>query len=189
MDGIVDGAVNAVMDEEGDNTKRHNILYEDSHINDVFIKTVRENQTAMFRLAYSIVGNKEDAEDTVSEAILKAFTHLGELRKRKKMKAWLFQILVNESKTCLKKRNRMELREDICGFEGKEKVPSYGLFEFVNQLEDIHKEVVLLFYFEEFNIKEIAGILDISVGTVKSRLSRARGKLKMFLEKDHSWKG
>lgn len=70
-------------------------------LNDFFIETVDENKTAMFRLAYSIVSNKEDAEYVVSDSILKAYRHLSDLRNIKKMKAWLFQILVNEGKDCL----------------------------------------------------------------------------------------
>lgn len=88
-------------------------------LNSIFIETVDVNKTAMFRLAYSIVLNKEDAEDVVSESILKAYSHLYELRNTKKMKAWLFQILVNESKTCLRKRKRIELVDDFSKFENR----------------------------------------------------------------------
>ena len=122
-------------------------------LDDLFIETIEQNKTAMFRLAYSIVLNREDAEDVVSESILKAFSNLSELKNSRKMKAWLFQIIANESKTCLRKRKRVELTE-----------------------------VILLYYFETFRVKEIAKILAVSEGTVKSRLSRARQELKKALE-------
>lgn len=156
---------------------------QEQRLNNLFIKTVSDNKIAMFRLAYSIVLNREDAEDIVGETILKAYSHLTDLRNQKKMKAWLFQILVNESKTCLKKRNRIELVEDTSMFvEEQETETMNDLLEFVYKLDDIFKEVTILYYFEEFSIREIANILHLSVGTVKSRLSRARAKIKKFLE-------
>lgn len=157
-------------------------------LNDFFIETVDENKTAMFRLAYSIVSNKEDAEDVVSDSILKAYSHLSDLRNIKKMKAWLFQILVNEGKDCLRKRKQFALVEDTSIFRDPASETgsnSYSdLLEFVYQLEGSFKEVIILYYFEEFRIKEIAKILSISEGTVKSRLFRARTELKRFLEQN-----
>lgn len=159
-------------------------------LNSYFIDTVSKNKTAMFRLAYSIVLNVEDAEDIVGETILKAFSHLEKLRNRKKMKAWIFQILVNESKSYLRKRSRIELVGDSSLFlqkEGKKDTAS-DLLELVCQLDDSFREVLILYYFEEFRIKEIAKILAIPEGTVKSRLSRAREELKQSMESNH-WKG
>lgn len=155
-------------------------------LDDLFIETIEQNKTAMFRLAYSIVLNREDAEDVVSESILKAYRHLSELKNSRKMKAWLFQIIANESKTCLRKRKRVELTEDFSAFPTEEYVPesSFDLLEFVYHLNDDFKEVILLYYFESFRVKEIAQILAVSEGTVKSRLSRARQELKKALEDD-----
>lgn len=157
-------------------------------LTDFFIETVGENKTAMFRLAYSIVLNKEDAEDAVSDSILKAYSHLSELRNVSKLKAWLFQILVNECKTLLRKRSRFELVEDVSGFKDSppetDSCNNCDLLDFVYQLEGSFKEVILLYYFEEFRIKDIAKILCISEGTVKSRLFRARAELKKFLEQN-----
>lgn len=157
-----------------------------------FLETVSANKAAMFRLSYSIVLNKEDAEDAVSESILKAYSHLDELKNPKKMKAWLFQILVNESRNCLRRKKQLTLTDDFSKFETgmpeANAAASSDLLEYVCQLEDIYKEVILLYYFEQFRIKEIAKILNLSEGTVKSRLSRARLQLKKFLEINH-WKG
>ncbi|MBD5135219.1 MAG: RNA polymerase sigma factor [Lachnospiraceae bacterium] len=191
----MDFIVNEVMDGNMNSTinagKHEKLNAKKDYLNGKFIKTVEENKDAMFRLAYSIVLNQQDAEDIVSEAVLKGYSHLEDLKNAKKMKAWLFQILVNESKACLKKRSRMDLVEDSSLFEdnGDNKENNYDLLEFVCRLDDIYKEVVILYYFEDFNVKEIANILDISEGTIKSRLSRARAKLKEFLENDNKWKG
>ncbi|MDE6626328.1 MAG: RNA polymerase sigma factor [Lachnospiraceae bacterium] len=149
----------------------------------IFVESILENRIAMFRLAYSIVLNKEDAEDVVSETILKAYSHLAELRNIKKMKSWIFQILVNESRAYKKRRNRVQLVDNPVCFERKEndRQASYDLLDFVYQLEDIYRDVTILYYFEEFSVKEITKILNVSGGTVKSRLFRAREKLKKFI--------
>lgn len=159
----------------------HSVTKREQQKIECFIKIVREYRTAMFRLAFSIVLNKEDAEDVVGEAITKAYSHLKDLRHTKKMKSWIFQIIVNESKNCLKKKNQMQLFEEMDYGAQQDKEPS-DLFEFVCQLEERFREVIILYYFEEFKVKEIASILGITEGTVKSRLSRARLKLKRYLE-------
>ncbi|MCM1496963.1 MAG: sigma-70 family RNA polymerase sigma factor [Clostridium sp.] len=162
----------------------------EQRLHDILMKSIMENKIAMFRLAYSFVLNREDAEDIVSETILKAYSHLAELRNVKKIKSWMFQILVNESRAYLKKRNRIELTEDTSRFAGQEdeREDDYDLLDFVYQLDDIYRDVTILYYFEEFRVKEIAKILDISSGTVKSRLSRARERLKKFITEDDEYK-
>lgn len=162
----------------------------EQRLHDILMKSIMENKIAMFRLAYSFVLNREDAEDIVSETVLKAYSHLAELRNVKKIKSWMFQILVNESRAYLKKRNRIELAEDTSRFAGleDEQQDDYDLLDFVYQLDDIYRDVTILYYFEEFRVKEIAKILDISSGTVKSRLSRARERLKKFITGDDEYK-
>lgn len=191
MDFIVNEVLDGNMNSAINARKNETLNAKKDYLNGKFIKTVEENKDAMFRLAYSIVLNQQDAEDIVSEAVLKGYSHLENLKNTKKMKAWLFQILVNESKDCLKRCSRMDLVEDSSLFEdnGGDKEKTYDLLEFVCRLDEIFKEVVMLYYFEDFNVKEIANILDISEGTIKSRLSRARAKLKEFLENDNKWKG
>lgn len=160
---------------------RHSISKKEQQKIECFVKIVQEYKTAMFRLAFSIVLSKEDAEDVVSEAVLKAYSHLKDLRHVKKMKSWIFQIIVNESKNCLKKRNQMQFYEEM-DYGSQQDEENSDLFEFVCQLEERFREVIILYYFEEFKVKEIARILGITEGTVKSRLSRARLKLKRYLE-------
>lgn len=163
----------------------------EQQLKSLFIKTVSENKIPMFRLAYSIVQNQQDAEDVVSETVLKAYSHLADLRNPKKLKAWLFQILVNESKACQNRKKQIELVADTSSFRENlvNEEAHDTLLEFAYRLDEVFREVIILYYFEEFNVKEIAKILQISEGTVKSRLSRARAKLKQFLENDDSWKG
>lgn len=147
-----------------------------------FLSVVKDNSGAFYRYAYSVLLNQQDAEDAVSETILKAFEHLSDLRCVSKMRSWIFQILANTCKTLLRKRQKMaELREsDLKILPQREEY--VDLRECIYRMEPKFREVVLLYYFEDLKTREIAKILEISEGTVKSRLSRARDKLKVCLE-------
>lgn len=149
-----------------------------------FIAVVRANKEAFYRYAYSVLQNQADAEDAVSEAATKAFVHLKDLKSTKKMKSWLFSILANTCKTMYVKRKQTEPLEEF-ELTAKECVnleTNMDLLSCVLELERRFREVVILYYFEDMKVGEIARILDVSEGTVKSRLSRAREKLKDMLK-------
>lgn len=148
---------------------------------DEFVALVHENQAAMYRLALGILKNEMDAEDAVSETITKAYIHLGKIRNPEKFKSWILTILSNESKTILQKRKKIELVEDVSFFEETTPEKNDELWSAVMSLHEKFGKVVILYYYNGFSTKEISKILKISEGTVKSRLSRARGKLKDIL--------
>ncbi len=191
-----------------------------------FLSAVKENSGVFYRYAYSVLLNRTDAEDAVSEMVLKAFEHLKELKNIHKMRSWMFQILANTCKTMLSKRKQASefhtkmqqerfasfLQENVQqewqlpSLHGKMQQGSQPempgeawpqrpascsglyqeeyteLWESISQMEQKFREVVLLYYFEGFKTREIARLLNIQEGTVKSRLSRARDKLKKDLK-------
>lgn len=145
---------------------------------EVFGKLVKEYTMNMYRLAYGILQNRHDAEDAVSEAVLKAYENLPKLHDRNKFKAWIMQITANEAKKIYGKR-----KKNFCTEHMEELMPFFEdghheLWDVVRELEQPFREVILLFYYEQFSIAEIAKILKIREGTVKSRLSRGRRQLK-----------
>lgn len=151
-----------------------------------FCNYILQYQTDMFRFAKSIVGNSIDGEDAVQEAILKAYEKLDTLRSQRKFKSWIFQILVNECYAILKKRKRQGLTEtgEIPQQQVFDVIEEGEVLLLVNQMRSEYRQVLLLYYYSEFSVKEIAKILEISQGTVKSRLSRGREQLKKVLEKE-----
>lgn len=148
---------------------------------EAFSSYIGEYKTNMFRLAKSILHHDADAEDTVSEAILKAYTKLHTLRDMDSFKPWIMKILVNESYTLSNRRKRMlyleeiEVSEAFAHHEGRE------IWPIVKEMEEEFRTVTILFYYEDLSLKEISKVLGVPLGTVKSRLSRARGKLKEML--------
>lgn len=146
-----------------------------------FVRLIQENKLGMYRLALSILRNETDAEDAVSESVLKAYEKLDKLKNSDKFKPWLMKILVNQAKTMLRKKKRIDLMEDISLLEMSFEDQTGELWSVVSELEAEFRNVVILFYYEDMTTKEIAKALQIAEGTVKSRLSRAREKLKQKL--------
>lgn len=136
---------------------------------------------SMYRLALGILGNQQDAEDAISETIIKAYENLASLRNNSKFKSWIMTILVNVSKNMLTKKNRILLVDDITVFEGTVKDSQNDIWDSIMALDELHRQIIILYYYDGFSTKEIARILELPKGTVKSRLSRGREKLKVLL--------
>jgi RNA polymerase sigma-70 factor (ECF subfamily) len=136
----------------------------------------------MYRLAMSILKNTSDAEDAVSETILTAYEHLYSLKKPDSFKTWIMTILSNVSKDMLKKKKKVDLYNEPDMLETTVKEDSTEIWEFVLTLSEEYSQVVILYYYEGFTSKEIAKILHIPEGTVKSRLSRARNRLQQIIQ-------
>lgn len=146
-----------------------------------FADLIREHKISMYRLAYGVLCNKEDAEDAVGEAIMKAYEHLDLLRDENKFRQWIMQIVVNEARKIYGKRKRIELAADMETYDAAHYDEHDELWGIVLTLEKKYRAVIILYYYEQMKIREISKILHITEGTVKSRLSRAKGQLKRML--------
>ena len=147
---------------------------------------IQENVQSMYRVAFSILKNEEEIYDAISNTTVIVFEKISTLQKEEFFKTWLTRILINE---CYKiynqnkkiiylensNQNTLEYHDDYSDIETK------NLIKYLS--EDL-KEIVMLYYFEDFSVKEIGKILDIPDGTVKSRLSRARKELEKVLIKN-----
>lgn len=139
-----------------------------------------------------LVKKEQDALDMVQEAYTSAWEHLGELKDRQQFEAWLIRIAVNKCKNLLKKTNRFYLNDtdamEDCEEENENFLPeSYAaqqekrqlVFHIMsNVLSETLYRTVILFYFDEMTIQEIAELMECPVGTVKYRLNAARRKIK-----------
>lgn len=154
---------------------------------ETFCRYIKRYETDMFRFAKSIVGNQADGEDAMQESILKAYEKIDTLRFRSKFKPWIFQILANECYQILRNRQRQEVTDPF-EFPQQEKQITYDesedeeILRLIMKMQKQHQEVLILYYYDEFTTKEIAQILEIPQGTVKSRLARGRKQLKGLLE-------
>lgn len=143
---------------------------------------IMDNKDSMYRLAFSIVRNDADAQDAVSEAIVHAFEKMYQIRKISSAKSWLMKILVNASKRIVSQSHKFVLTENGNQYEQIQPFESDEMWTTVMELDEEFREVVVLYYYEQFSVKEIGKMLKIPDGTVKSRLSRAREKLLRIIE-------
>lgn len=150
------------------------------------------------RTAYLITGNLADSEDVVQDTFVKVYLHSRELKKRSGFKAWMMQILVRTAYRMSKKRkrefpdeeavNRMEDRTEPSSLDKvMQTEEAKYVWEAVKALAPRHRTVIVLFYYNQLNISEIAGVLGIMEGTVKSRLHTARKRIQEMLEERHGY--
>ncbi|WML34489.1 RNA polymerase sigma factor [Clostridium sp. OS1-26] len=139
-----------------------------------------ENKENHYRLAYSYVKNVDNALDIVQESILKAFSSIDSLKSSDYIKTWFYRIIVNTSLDFLRKQKRIVLDEEIISQYDSGVIDEYqdiDLKEALDELPDKYRNVIVLRYFEDLKIEEIAEILEENISTIKTRLYTALKKL------------
>nr|WP_043013995.1 sigma-70 family RNA polymerase sigma factor [Clostridium perfringens] len=149
---------------------------------DAFLSLIDENRLPIHRVARGILNNKEDIEDALQNTIIKSYEKIGTLKKDEFFKTWIIRILINECNLILR-RNKKTIFLDKLENE-KFYSDDYGNIELtsvVNSLSEDLRITTVLYYFEDMSTKEISEMLNIAEGTVRSRLARAREKLRDFI--------
>lgn len=138
----------------------------------------------VYRVALSYCKNKYDAEDIVQNTFVKMLREDMEFQDDEHIRKWLIRVAVNECKSMW----RSFWRKNVSSLDEIEKEPIFttqeksDLFYAVMKLPQKYRIVVHLYYYEEYTIKEIAGILGITETAIQTRLMRARNNLKQQLK-------
>lgn len=143
-----------------------------------FANLIHHFEKDMYIVSKSILHDDNDCADAVSESILKAYESISQLKQPRYFKTWLMKILVNN---CYQIRRLQKKVITIDSFPDipihQDEYSNTELYQVVNELEEDLRVVVVMYYFQDLSVKEISKVLDIPVGTVKSRLSRARKRM------------
>ncbi|WP_105616675.1 RNA polymerase sigma factor [Vallitalea okinawensis] len=153
----------------------------------LIVDYIKEHQNDFYILAYGYVKNRESALDIVQESILKALSSSGRLKDSSSIKTWFYRILVNTSISYIRKNKRIIYFDEVPEIESPVNTHidiNFDLYNAVDQLDTKHKSVIILRYFEDMKIEDIAFILHTNVSTVKSRIYNAIKKLKKIMEGD-----
>lgn len=155
--------------------------------NDAFSDEVRSVTKTAFGVAYLILKNASDCEDAMSAAILSAYENRRKLKKRDSFRAWFLQILRNESFSILRERRRVTQTEEWPSVPAPEAdtATALDLRAAVLRLPETQRNALFLQQ-EGYALDEIAVIMDTPVGTVKSRLARAKDTLRTLLEESYA---
>jgi RNA polymerase sigma-70 factor, ECF subfamily len=168
---------------------------------ELFMDLIRPHQRTVYATVFSLLANKEDAEDVAQDALLKALARLNQFRKESTFGTWLIQIAINEARMRNRKQWRIPMlsltddKDDAKAyvpkdFEDWREIPSTALervevrdalVKALGSLARHYREAFVLRDIHELSISETSAILGISPGAVKSRLRRARLMLRDIL--------
>lgn len=154
---------------------------------ELFCENIRQCEKSMYTLAYGIVKNEHDAADVIQESILKAYCNYNGLRDSKKFKKWILQIVHNTAIDFIHKRFDtvdIEIQEPVQAVNAIDKESKLVIWDAIQKVKLPYRTVLILFYYEEYSISQIANIMSISVVNVKQQLSRGRKMLAKNLDKE-----
>lgn len=151
-------------------------------------KLVDEHYLSLYRYAYRLTGSAADAEDLTQDAFCQAQQKFHQLRDNNKARSWLFSILRN----AYLHRLRASKHESVISLEWvgdvaqqvTENLPEVDpekLQLALNELPEVYRTPIILYYFEEFSYRDIAEQMDLPIGTVMSRLARGKAHLRTRL--------
>lgn len=142
------------------------------------LQLVEQKSNVMYRLVYNMLCNSADTEDVVSTAILKAWENRKKLYQSDKAGSWLVRVAMNEAGNIYRARKRLNITDSMPQQEIVEN--QNDIWDAVRKLNPRESKVVILYYYEGYSVKEVASMLKIPIGTVKSRLSSARKHLRKY---------
>ena len=145
---------------------------------DAFLKLMDSQMQTMYKLAWTYLKNEDNVADIVQDTILTCFEKLPTLRDEKYFKTWMMKIVINHCKNVLKKEKRIVHMESLPEEAFVEREYSNREWnEMLDSLGEKYRTILLLYYLENFNTREISQILDMNESTVRIRLKRGRDKL------------
>lgn len=139
----------------------------------------------LYRTAFLYSGNREDALDIVQETTYKAYKSLKNLKEDTYFSTWLTRILINSAYEVLKKKKKdvpFETVNEFLSTEDEVNIEQIDLNRAINELRDTYRAAIILFYYQDLPIKEVANIMDIPESTVKTYLRRGKEQLKTILK-------
>jgi RNA polymerase sigma-70 factor (ECF subfamily) len=165
------------------------VLTVDDDLDAEFENRLRESSTLAFRVAYAVLRHREDAEDVAQEAFAKAYRNFRRLRDRDRFRSWLVRLTWRLALDRRRSDRRRETREFAHAHlappsaqPAGSREASFSLWEAIDSLPRRLRLVVVLSGIEGHNLAEVAQLLGVPVGTVKSRMNTARLRLREHLQ-------
>ncbi len=157
-----------------------------SQVELLFVSFIRANKERFYYLAYSYTKNEQDALDIVQDSIQKAIRSLHTLKDEQQLKSWFYKIVVRSAIDFLRKHKREQVMEhekiEVILPQQMDTYDNIDLTSALNNLTRTYREVIILRYFEDLKIEDVAHVLDININTAKSRLYKALKQLKIQLQ-------
>lgn len=162
--------------------------YGGGKLDNCFMQIFNKYKNDVFRLAYSYTKSISDAEDITQNVFIKLYKHQDILSNLDQdIKRWLVTVTINECKTYLLsawKKKIFSLTEKEENMLSDKTYNKDNLLDVILQLPKKYRTVIFLYYYEDYKIKEISQILNMSVTNIQTILSRARKKLKEIIKEE-----
>lgn len=152
-----------------------------------FYELLEPLQAQLYRIAFVYVRNEDDAVDIFQQSVIRAYEGLPKLNEPKYFSTWLTRIVINCSKSYIEKNNQIQLTDPL-KFDDYESNSTTNideqldLWRALSRLEEKYKTVLLLRFYQDLAVKEIALILDCPEGTVKTNIRRGLQALRQQLK-------
>lgn len=157
----------------------------------IFTNLIEENKLRFYKTAKIILKNDDDVYDALQEALISIYQNYDNIKNKQYFSTWATRIVINKCYDLLRKnKNNVisidEENENITNMANYDKYDfdNYGIKKAMEFLNEDLKLITILYYYNDYSVREISGIINIPEGTVKSRLSKARKILKQKLEKE-----
>ena len=150
-------------------------------IEELISKQLLEDYDRLYRVAFSYVHNQEDAMDIVQESAYKAIKSSHKVREASYVSSWIYRIVINTSLDFIKKNKKVVVGVEEYMGKYVDKYTDFDLENTLNALDEKERTVIVLRFFEDMKLSEIAKITEENINTVKTRLYRALDKLKVEL--------
>ncbi|MGL5379183.1 sigma-70 family RNA polymerase sigma factor [Clostridium sp.] len=153
-----------------------------------FIALIDTQKEKLYKTAYAYVKNEQDALDIVQETVYKAYVSIDTLKSPKYFNTWLTRILINISINTLNKNKKVVylesemLKEDTTTMRSSEE--KLDMLDELNKLEEKYRDVIILKYFDDLTVSEVAKVLEIPIGTAKTYLNRGLSSLRISMGKE-----
>lgn len=159
---------------------------------EILVEYIKKNEEKLYRIAYTYTKNQENALDVVQEAITKSLENISKLRNEEYVKTWFYRILINEAIKASKNTKSFIDYETITNelssqSNENELIENIDTFAIIQKLKPKLKTVIILRFFENLKIEEIAYITKTNTNTVKSRLYKAIEEIRKDLEESSVW--
>ena len=146
-----------------------------------FTRRVLAMEGRLYRVSRGILRDSQDQLDAVQDAVMSAWVNVGKLRKREYFETWLTRILINKCYDVIKARRRLVPLEEVPERAAPEGANA-ELYDAIEALSEEYRLPIVLHYMEGYKLREIADILELPMGTVKTRLLRGKKRLREQLE-------
>lgn len=141
-----------------------------------FMELLREREEFIYKISFIYTENSYDAEDCISEASIRAFDKIKQLKDDNKFFSWYISVLINTCRKSLKKRMNASTEEELNEIRDafsynsiEDKIIIEGL---LNKLKKDEREILVLRYLKDYSIQEVADIMDIPLNTAKTKIYR-----------------